>query len=102
MNKEEFANLLEGFDFNIIEEYWLRVKSSDNISFQLVNGFEKELDRLDQLEELLDKTINDICYIEHNLEKYEELGHLPGMKEKHFDYALNKVYKLKETLLRGE
>ena len=60
MNKEEFANLLEGFDFNIIEEYWLRVKSSDNISFQLVNGFEKELDRLDQLEDKITRALKEI------------------------------------------
>lgn len=51
-----------------------------------------------ELQQRIDRAIEYICFIEHNLEKSEEVGN-EGIN--HFSIALNKVYQLKYFLLKG-
>ena len=46
-----------------------------------------------QLKEDIDNVLEMVCCIEHNLDKYEEVG------LDHFDYAQRKVIELKDYLL---
>lgn len=69
-----------------------------------LNKFHREYKELKQenqhLKETISKILNKVSTIEHNLEKFEEIG-----TDEHFDYALKKVWKLKEyliSILKGE
>lgn len=50
------------------------------------------LDENERLNNIINECMESICCIEHNLEKYEEVG------LDHFDYALEKTRELKEYL----
>lgn len=49
-------------------------------------------EEIDRLNNIINKCMESVCCIEHNLEKYEEVG------LDHFDYALEKTRELKEYL----
>lgn len=57
--------------------------------FEIIEEKDKEIDRLNNI---INECMESVSCIEHNLEKYEEIG------LDHFDYALEKTRELKEYL----
>ena len=65
MKREQFIDIINGFDIKIIEEYWLRVKTSDDLKCEFIQGYEdieEDLSTLDDLQQRIDKAIE---YIDH-------------------------------------
>lgn len=56
----------------------------------ILMNLQKENERLNNI---INECLQSVCYIEHNLDKYEEIG------LDHFDYAQKKTEELKEYLI---
>ena len=62
----------------------------------ITNAFVEKEDlqqKVEQLENIIKEALDLVCCIEHNLDKYEEIG------LDHLEYARNKVEELKEYLI---
>lgn len=80
MKKEEFVKMFEKCDIE-----------------KVLNQFYHEHKELRYLWEMIKNVYEDVVYIEHNLEKYEEVG-MPTGRDDHFQDAYQHVEKLKNTL----
>lgn len=60
--------------------------------------YEQLEQKLERYKNIIDEVLESVCCIEHNLDKYEEIG------LDHLEYAQNKIAELKEYLieLKGE
>lgn len=59
---------------------------------ELRDTIDNQREEIDRLNNIINECMESVCCIEHNLEKYEEVG------LDHFDYALEKTRELKEYL----
>lgn len=60
---------------------------------ELEHELSKTLTELERYKNIIDEVLESVCCIEHNLDKYEEIG------LDHLEYAQNKIAELKEYLI---
>ena len=74
------------------------IRPEETIIPRYIPSYEELQKELDKYKNIVDEVLESVCCIEHNLDKYEEIG------LDHLEYAQNKIAELKEYLieLKGE
>ena len=92
--KTMVCDLLHQIEYEYSQEYKYELDENCKLS-ELLQKKQQELERY---KNIIDKVLESVCCIEHNLDKYEEIG------LDHLEYAQNKIAELKEYLieLKGE
>lgn len=81
--------VLNGVEITDTESWYEAI----NTFTRLENEIEEKDKEITRLNNIIDECLDSVCCIEHNLEKYEEVG------LDHFEYALNKTRELKDYLI---
>ena len=82
MTKEQFIEIIKGFDIKEIEEYKIKYKDSENHNFTIQLGFDEE-DKIDKAIEYIEKSklnpLNTYCkylYVDYDTGEIEHLDEL--------------------------
>lgn len=95
MNKEETIKTLNNQNIELGGDLSIAKDKLSKTEYLL----ELKQQELGRYKNIVDECLQSVCCIEHNLDKYEEIG------LDHFDYARKKTTELKEYLieeLKGE